>query len=143
MAYAFALFIAGGITGATIGVAVEKGSMFKPPRPHDMAQHMRNRLRSRLALTSEQLQKIDPIIQKYSDDLKVIHQETVVRVAQLSENCNVQIAASLSPEQKQKLEQMEKEHRGFLEEYQHHDNHEGLRHGHPEEQRKHPPPDGR
>ena len=131
IAYAAALFIAGGITGAAVGVAVEKGAMFRPPRPHDMAQQMRNRLRSRLALTSDQLQKIDPIIQKTSDDLKVIHQETTVRVAQLMENCNAQIAASLSPEQKQKLEQMEKEHRGFLEQYEHHDHHDGFKHGHP------------
>jgi Spy/CpxP family protein refolding chaperone len=110
---------------------MEKGSMFKPPRPHDMAQHMRDRLRSRLALTPEQLQKIDPIIQKTSDDLNAIHQETVARAAQITENCNAQIAASLSPEQRQKLDQMEKEHRGFLEQYQHHDNHhDGLMHGH-------------
>src|SRR5438067_5837993 len=142
IAYAAALFIAGGVTGATIGVAVEKGSMFRPPRPHDMAQQMRNRLRSRLALTPEQLQKIDPIIKKTSDDLNAIHQETVARAAQITENCNAQIAASLSPEQKQKMEQMEKEHRGFLEEYQHHDNH-GPGHGHSEGRRTHPPPDGR
>jgi len=113
--YIAALFLAGAATGGIVGACTAKRMMFlHPPRPHDLTEHMRAQLQSRLHLTPEQKQKIDPILDQTDTQLKAIHQETMTKVGQIIDQTHQKIAAELTPEQRTQLEQLEKERREFL-----------------------------
>lgn len=119
--YIAAIFVAGAATGGIVGACAAKRMMFlHPPRPHDLAEHIRSQLHSRLGLSSEQKRKIDPILDQTGDALKAIHLETMARVAKAIDETQAKIAAELTPEQRIKLAQLEKERREFLDHFDHH-----------------------
>jgi Spy/CpxP family protein refolding chaperone len=113
--YIAAIFLAGAATGGIVGACSAKRMMFlHPPRPHDLAEHLRFQLHSKLDLTPEQQRRIDPIVEQTGTELKAIHLEAMAKVAKAIDNTHVKIAAELTPEQRIKLEEMEKERREFL-----------------------------
>ena len=112
IAYLVAIFLVGGVVGALIAVSVTKRSMSAPPRSHDIAVLMRLHLRQRLKLTTEQEQKIDPIVEKVSQEIQKIHSETKDKVRMVLGSSYEQMAAFLTPEQKTKLEEIRRERAG-------------------------------
>ena len=106
--YLAAIFVTGVVTGMFISKLIVAHMM---PSREKMVNHWCDDLRSKLDLTPEQLQKIRPIVEKDMADFKddLCHQ----MVANLS-NCNAQIAAELTPAQKAKLEQLQKEQEAFI-----------------------------
>ena len=108
IAYATAIFIAGGVTGVCIAMSVTHQRMSGPMRQFEMIQQMRESLRSQLDLTVVQTEKIDPLIQKLGTEIGAIRQETARRIGKLIDSAHDQIAAELTPEQKRKLDTMER-----------------------------------
>jgi Spy/CpxP family protein refolding chaperone len=109
VAYVVSIFLVGGITGGVVAVGVNRHSQSAPPHSHDIATHMRNRLTSSLDLTPGQLQQVNPILEKSSEEIQKIHAETMERVGSVMTGSYDQISALLTPEQKVKLEQMQME----------------------------------
>ena len=112
IAYLVAIFLVGGVVGALIAVSVTKRVMSAPPRSHDIAVLMRAHLRQRLKLTAEQEQKIDPAVEKVSQEIQKIHSETKDKVTMVLEASYEQMAAFLNAEQKTKLEEIKRVHAG-------------------------------
>lgn len=117
VAYVVSIFLVGGITGGVVAVGVNRHAQSAPPHSHDIAMHMRDRLTSSLDLTPGQLQQVNPILEKSSEEIQKIHAETMERVGSVMAGSYDQISALLTPEQKVKLEQMQNEranseHRG-------------------------------
>jgi Spy/CpxP family protein refolding chaperone len=79
-----------------------------------MALHILNRLQDNLALTPDQVAKIKPIIDSAASDIHSIHMETMQRVNKVFEDVHAQVAAILTPDQRTKLDQMDKERRDTL-----------------------------
>lgn len=103
-----AVFAAGAVTGS-LGVAHFAARwFFHPPRPADMAARMRNHLRAELALTPAQVEKISPIINRAVAELEAVHTEGARRVGQVMSGAHAAIAAELSPEQRKKLDAIER-----------------------------------
>jgi hypothetical protein len=106
--YLAAIFVTGVVTGMFISKLIVARMM---PSREKMVDHWCDDLRSKLDLSPEQMQKIRPIIEKDMTDFK----DDLCRqmVGNLS-SCNAQIAGELTPAQKVKLEQFQKEQEAFI-----------------------------
>jgi Spy/CpxP family protein refolding chaperone len=110
--YLAAIFVAGGVTGATVALKASKQMMAEAPPPGRLdARYLKERFQSKLKLTPEQSTVIEPILEKMSEDLKSIRQDTTKRISATMKASYDQIGKSLTPEQRQKLDEMRKDHR--------------------------------
>src|SRR5262252_5147348 len=114
------VFVAGGITGAFVGGSYARHHFLELHRPERIGVQMKERLRTELNLTPEQVTKISPIIDKTATQLRLIRRDTGQRVHQVMADAHQQMAASLTDEQRQKRRQSEEQHR----QWHHHHFHE-------------------
>ena len=109
------VFVAGGMTGAFFGVhQIRQHLMLGPPHSGDVSDKMREHLRRSLDLTAEQEKKIGPIADATSARLEAIRVETAERVRTVMDQSKKEIAPLLSPEQQNKLDKLESEHRSMM-----------------------------
>src|SRR5712691_522693 len=111
------VFLAGGATGVFVSAATAHRFLFGPHRHGYAAQAMKNRLQWQLKLTDEQMAKISPIIEKTGTKLEEIRGDTGRRVRDTIAESHREIAPLLTPEQQQRLKEMEARHRRW---FQHH-----------------------
>src|SRR6478672_5729210 len=105
------VFVAGGITGAFVGGSYTRHHFLELHRPERIGAQMKERLRTELNLTPEQVAKISPIIDKTAAQLRVIRRDTARRVHQTIAEAHRQMAVNLTEEQRQKLQQIQERHR--------------------------------
>jgi Spy/CpxP family protein refolding chaperone len=105
------VFVAGGISGALLGGLYARHLFFGFHNPEQIAARMKERLRAELNLTPEQAAKISPIIDNTAIQLREIRRETARRVHETIAESHRQMAANLTDEQRQKLQQIEERHR--------------------------------
>ena len=114
IAGALLVFIAGGATGVFVTMAIAHHFMAGPHQPGFAAQAMKDRLRWELRLTDDQVAKISPIIDKAGAQLDGIRGDTGKRVRETFADVHRQIAQYLTPEQQERLKQMEQRHRRWM-----------------------------
>src|SRR5882724_667446 len=114
------VFVAGGISGAFLGGLYARHHFFAFHRPELIGARMKDRLRGELNLTPEQLAKISPIIDQTAVQLRDIRRDTARRVHETMAEAHRKMAANLTDEQRQKLQQIEERHRRW----RHHRSHE-------------------
>jgi Spy/CpxP family protein refolding chaperone len=119
------VFVAGGITGAFVGGSYARYHFFELHRPERIGGRMKERLRTELNLTPEQLAKISPIVDKTTTQLREIRRDTGRRVHEIIADAHHQMAAQLTDEQRQKLTQIEERHRQWRHRRFHDDSGEG------------------
>ncbi len=112
--YLAIIFVAGGISGAVIGWGSAREARSRPPTMGHMCDHMRKRLQSHLNLSPDQLQKIEPILQKTAKQMEAIHRKTIDEIERLLQQSNAEIAKELNPDQIVKLEELDKERREYF-----------------------------
>jgi Spy/CpxP family protein refolding chaperone len=105
------VFVAGGIAGAALGGWYARHLLFEIHRPGTVGDRMKERLRAELSLTPEQVAKVSPIVDKTAAQLKEIRRDTGQRVHEIMTEAHKEIAANLTDEQRQKLQQIEERHR--------------------------------
>lgn len=130
--YLIALFAAGVVVGGTVGFNFGRKQVFRPPRPAQMAAHIQSHLAARLQLTETQTRQISPLISEMVQEMDSVHSNSMCRVGEISQKWHERMALYLTPEQKEKLAEMERERARFF----HGPSHGGPPHGHP------PPPPG-
>ncbi|MDP9098867.1 MAG: hypothetical protein M3N48_07725 [Verrucomicrobiota bacterium] len=109
------VFVAGAATGAFLGLHhLTHHIVLGPPHSGDVPDKMREHFRRALGLTAEQESKIAPIIDATSAKLETIRVETAERVRTVMEESKRQVAPLLTPEQQQKLEKLDSEHRKMM-----------------------------
>jgi hypothetical protein len=106
--YLAGIFFAGLGTGIFISSQVARHMM---PNEARMTERWSHDLESKLTLSPEQMQKIRPVIQNTIGGFTATLAGNAL--ASLS-NCNAQIVVELTPEQKVKFEQIDKEQREFI-----------------------------
>jgi Spy/CpxP family protein refolding chaperone len=109
--YLVALFLAGVVTGAFLTHQVGKRIMMKMMRPEAMAEHWRHDLEGKLSLTAEQSRKIAPII---ADGMNTFRSGFHDQMQLTLSNCNALIAVELTPEQRTKFAEIEREQQEFI-----------------------------
>ncbi len=112
--YVLVIFLAGGGTGALITLGICQGRTVTPLTPAQIGARLRARFQSRLDLTPEQMNKINPFIDQAMRQVDVIREETARHVFANVSNLDAQVLLVLSPEQKAKFEQLEGERRAHL-----------------------------
>jgi Spy/CpxP family protein refolding chaperone len=105
------VFVAGGISGAFLGGSYARYHFFAFHRPELIGGRMKERLRTQLNLTPDQLAKISPIIDKTTLQLRDIRRDTARRVHETIANSHKQMATILTEDQRQKLQQIQERHR--------------------------------
>jgi hypothetical protein len=106
--YLIALFLAGVVTGAIIMVGIGRHLM---PNEEKMASRWSAELRSKLDITAEQAQAIDPIIKETIGAFKITFANDALSALT---NGNARIALQLTAEQKKKFEPFVKEQEAFI-----------------------------
>lgn len=116
LAYAAAIFLAGVAAGGILGANIASRSFNAVPSQAQIAQKIRDHLKSRAGLSTDQIRKIDAAIETTAARLEAIHRETMRQVGTIFTEFHAQIAgpAGLSAEQKRRLAQIETEHRERL-----------------------------
>ncbi len=114
LAYAVALFMAGAISGAMVTYHRAETSPLTVDRKKEIADHIRERLKTTLQLTDEQAQKIEPDIQKTAAELETSHRDCLNRICGALDNLHTLIAPDLKPEQTEKLNQLTAERRDLM-----------------------------
>ena len=106
------VFLAGGVTGAFVGMAQARRHFFLAPHRAFLKERWGDRLRTQLNLTPEQVQKISPIVDKATTDLETIRTETARRVHETMGQAHRDRATNLTDDQRKKLQEIESRHRG-------------------------------
>ena len=104
------VFLAGGMTGAFFGASHAR-HLFQFHHPGLIGARMKERLRTQLNLTPEQVAKISPMIDKTAGHLREIRRDTGRRVHEIMTEAHREMATNLTNEQRQKLQQIEDRHR--------------------------------
>ena len=112
--YVLVIFLAGVGSGALIGWQMCRRMPVAPVPPAEIGARLRARFQSRLNLTPDQVQKIDPMIDKAMRQVEVIRKETANHVFANVSNLHEQVLVVLTPEQKVKFEELERERRDYL-----------------------------
>jgi Spy/CpxP family protein refolding chaperone len=107
------VFAAGGATGVFVTMTMGHHFMFGH-RHGRVAQAMKNRLKWQLKLTDEQMAKIAPIVEKTGAQLEQIRGDTGKRVRDTIVESHREIAQYLTPEQQERLKQMEQRQRRWM-----------------------------
>jgi Spy/CpxP family protein refolding chaperone len=110
--YLTLLFLAGAVTGGSLSWSLIKKNEFKPA-PGDMAQHIRKSLQSQLNLTTDQVEKIRPAVDQAVKTLASIHDQTKPQIDEVFKNLNAELAKCLTPEQGEKLQELDRKRREF------------------------------
>jgi Spy/CpxP family protein refolding chaperone len=105
------VFVAGGIAGAALGGFYARHLFFEFHRPGQVGDRMKERLRTELRLTPEQVAKISPIVDKTTAQLQEIRRDTGRRVHGIMAEAHKEIAVNLTDEQRQKFQQLQERHR--------------------------------
>ena len=112
--YVLAIFLAGGGTGGLVTWRMCQARAATPLTPAEIGARLRARFQARLDLTPEQAQKIDPMIDQAMRQVEIIRGETASHVFANVSNLHEQVLLVLTPEQKAKFEQLDRERRQRL-----------------------------
>jgi Spy/CpxP family protein refolding chaperone len=114
LGYMIALFIAGAITGAAvISRSSTSSQTLKIGRTEEIASLIRQKM-DPLNLTGEQDQKISPLIRSASEQLEASHLLCLQQCSTIIDKLHAQMAPVLTPEQREKLKQLEADRREVI-----------------------------
>jgi hypothetical protein len=109
------IFAAGGVAGGFVTLRVCKDKLVNRPVPEEWAPRHLKRLHDRLALTPEQDELIRPIVKRNMEHLNRIRNSSMEETKTVVEGMQREISANLTPEQRAKFEQMNRELREMRE----------------------------
>ena len=112
--YVLAIFLAGAGSGTLVGWQVCRRTPVAPVPPAEIGARLRARFQSQLALTPDQVRKIEPMIDQAMRRVEAIRKDTASQVFANVSNLHEQMLTVLTPEQKVKFEELERERRNYL-----------------------------
>ncbi|MFM8468648.1 MAG: hypothetical protein ACKODH_01560 [Limisphaerales bacterium] len=109
-----ALFVLGAATGSVITLKVVKRVIEARTNPERMSQNLLGEYQRRLKLTPEQADKIRPILQRTGREMWDLRTEMSGRTFQVIRLSHEEIAAELTPEQREEFTKLNREMRERL-----------------------------
>jgi uncharacterized membrane protein len=105
------IFAAGVVTGAFVTLRVGREMMVRRPMPAQWAPQRLKLLAERLDLKPEQLEQIRPIMHRNMEELNRLRAYSMAETRSIFERIEREVAEKLTPEQRAKFEQMNREER--------------------------------
>lgn len=104
-----AVFVAGAVAGVAVGYPMgRQATIQRPPHPpRDMATHLLGKYTRDLALTTNQVAQVEPMLQDASQRVRALHKENFRQTDAIMQDCNRRILALLEPAQQQRFKEME------------------------------------
>ncbi len=112
--YLAVIFIAGGATGAVITFKNTQERQAQPASMTKACTKFQDRLVSKLSLTSEQVRKLQPVFDQTAKELRAIHAHALKDTDNVIRKAHELIAKELTPEQKAKLDECDRERQAWL-----------------------------
>jgi Spy/CpxP family protein refolding chaperone len=112
--YVLIIFLAGAGSGALLAWQVSRRVPVAPPTPAEIGARLSAWFQTRLNLTPEQRQKVDPMIDQAMLRVEAIRQETANHVFANVSQLDEQMLTVLTPEQKTRFEELERARRDYL-----------------------------
>jgi Spy/CpxP family protein refolding chaperone len=109
------IFAAGGVAGGFVSLRICRDKLTNRPVPEEWAPKHLKRLHDRLALTPEQDEQIRPIVRRNMEQLNRIRNSSMEETKTVVEGMQREISEKLTPEQRTKFEQMNRELREMRE----------------------------
>jgi len=103
------IFIAGGVAGGFATLRVCKDKLVNRPVPEEWAPKHLKKLNERLALSPAQEELIKPIVRRSMEQINLIRNNSMADTKTLVEGMQREINEHLTPEQRAKFEQMNRE----------------------------------
>src|SRR6478736_415912 len=103
------IFLAGGVTGAFIMMRAGRSLFAGRPMPDQWAPMHLKRLTERLDLKPEQTEELRPIVKQHMEELSHLRAQSMAETKAVFERMQREIEAKLTPEQRVKFDQMNKE----------------------------------
>lgn len=98
--YLAATFVVGGLAGAAAGYNYGRKPRFRPFDREGMRQRICTDLSTKLKLTPEQVQQLEPLVQQGMEEFDTAHKQHIERIRELKRKGDERINAILTPEQK-------------------------------------------
>lgn len=105
------IFLSGAIVGGFVSVAVAKTMLRQHLAPEMWGPARLKMLEKRLDLTTEQLERLRPIVRRDVEDLNRLRQQGFTETRRIIERMERDISAVLTPEQREKFEKINAEMR--------------------------------
>ncbi len=105
------IFLAGGVTGALITMRVGRNLPAKRAEPGQWEHQQLKRLAQKLDLQPEQVEQLRPIVRRNMEVIGRLRNQSMTETRAVFERMQREIAEKLTPEQRTKFEQMNKEFR--------------------------------
>ena len=115
------IFAAGGVTGGFVTLKVWRDKITNRPVPEEWEPKHLKKLSDRLNLTDEQKEQVRPIIRRNIELLNRLRNECMEETRVVVEAMQREISEMLTPEQRVKFEQMNRELREAREAREKHD----------------------
>ena len=112
--YVILIFVAGAGSGALIAWEVGRKTPIPPTPTPEIAVRLKERFQSRLELTPDQMTKIAPMIDQAMHRLETIRRDTATQIFDNVSNMHEQVVQVLTPPQRGKFEELEKERQDYL-----------------------------
>jgi uncharacterized membrane protein len=103
------IFVAGGVTGGFVTARVCKNKLANRPVPEEWAPRTLKRLIEHLGLTTEQQEQIRPIVRRHMEELNRVRNHSMAQTQTVVEGMQREISEQLTPEQRTKYEQLNRE----------------------------------
>ncbi len=103
------IFLAGGLAGGFLTLRFVHQKMRERGAPEQWGPARLRMLADRLDLTPDQVERLKPIVRRDVEDLNRLRQQSFSETRRILERMERDIAAVLTPDQKQKFEQLNKE----------------------------------
>jgi hypothetical protein len=107
--YIALIFVAGAVAGAGVRTFTPRPQApQRPPRdPEAFANHIFNRIKERLELTPEQIEKVEPVFRRGFEEVRAIQDRSIKEVQAAVKRNHDEIGKLVEPAQRQKLEEMD------------------------------------
>ena len=105
------IFVTGSVTGALLTTRFGRDWLKQRAVPEQWASHHVRKLAEKLELKEDQLEQLRPIIQRNMEEMGRLRSECVKDTRVVAERMEREIAAKLTPEQKIKFDEYNREKR--------------------------------
>ncbi len=112
------IFVAGALTGGAVAIRFVQKKFAARPMPEQWAPMQMKRLAERLDLSPEQKEQLHPIVRRNMEQLNRLRTYSFAETRSIIERMQREIADKLTPEQRTKFEQMNKELRERAQRFQ-------------------------